>query len=154
MSTVVADTTGLGAIRSLDYVIVLCDDFEAMKQFYCSLFGFQVEEERPGKMICLRLGTLFLGLRARGRPYDGPKVPDASASIQLSFQVPPDDVDLAHETLVKRGVELIEPPTNQDWTHRTLFFKDPENNVLEIFAEIPERETLDEPSGLHLWDQS
>lgn len=142
--------SGFGAIRSLDYVILLCEDLENMTAFYSDLFEFQVEESKPGHMVFFRVGTLFLGLRRRGRSYDGPSVPQHSAAIQISFRVPPADVDAAYETLVKREIEVIEAPTSQDWPHRTLFFRDPENNVLEIFADIHPRETLDAPSGAHL----
>lgn len=141
--------TGLGAIRTLDYVFILCDDLEKMKAFYLGLFGFTVQEETPGKMIEFRVGGLFLGLRSRGRRYDGPAVADTSASIQLSFRVPPSDVDSAYETLTARGIDVIEPPTNQEWPHRTLYFRDPENNILEIFADIEEGQTRPAPSGAH-----
>ncbi|WP_170415443.1 VOC family protein [Ruegeria atlantica] len=137
------------AIRSLDYVILLCDDLAKMKAFYERLFEFQIEEYVPERMIFFRVGVLFLGLRKRGRVYDGPSVPSSSASIQISFRVPPGDVDLAHEKLVEYGIDVIEPPTNQDWTHRTLFFRDPENNIIEIFADIHPRETEARPSGVH-----
>lgn len=143
------ETSGFGAVRSLDYVIILCDDIEEMKAFYSSIFSFQIEEVTPAKTIFFRVGTLFLGLRLRGRPYDGPSVSSESASIQISFRVPPADVDYAYRKLQKLGIEVIEGPTNQDWTHRTLFFRDPENNILEIFADIHPRETLSSPSGLH-----
>lgn len=142
--------SGFGAIRSLDYVILLCDDLDKMELFYSALFQFQVDESTNGGMVFFRVGTLFLGLRRRGRAYDGPAVPSNSASIQLSFRVPPADVDLAYEKLEEQGLDVIEGPTNQDWCHRTLFFRDPENNIIEIFADIHPRETLDEPSGVHL----
>jgi len=35
-----------------------------------------------------------------------------------------------------RGVKLIEPLTDQPFRHRTIFFRDPDGNLLEIFAEI------------------
>ncbi len=141
--------TGLNAIRSMDYVIVLCDDFEVMRRFYIDVFGFFIEDEKPGVWIGFRVGTLFLGLRPRGRPYDGPAVKKETASIQLSFRVPPADVDIAYDTIQSKGIEVIEKPTNQDWAHRTLFFTDPENNVIEIFADIHPRETISAPSGNH-----
>lgn len=149
MGNETTENTGLGAIRSLDYVIVLCDDLEAMKNFYRSVFDFRIEEEQPGKLICFRVGTLFLALRPRGRQYDGPAIPKTSASIQLSFRVPPADVDIAYETLKRKGVDIIEVPTNQDWPHRTLFFWDPENNAIEIFADIHPRDTASSPTGTH-----
>lgn len=141
--------SGFNAIRSLDYVIILCEDLGRMKAFYEQLFAFQIEEDFPDKMLFFRVGTLYLGLRRRGRAYDGPSVPEGSASIQISFRVPPRDVNKAYQTLTELGIEVIEPPTNQDWTHRTLFFRDPENNVIEIYADIHSRDTLDQPSGVH-----
>ncbi|MEM8497672.1 MAG: VOC family protein [Pseudomonadota bacterium] len=141
--------TGFDAIRSMDYVILLCDDLEKMRRFYSETFGFRVEDETPGLWVGFRVGNLFLGLRPRGRLYDGPQVPRESANVQLSFRVPPADVDTAYETLKETGVEVIEEPTNQDWTHRTLFFTDPENNIIEIYADIHPRETASLPSGKH-----
>ena len=141
--------SGFGAIRSMDYVIVLCDDLDRMQRFYTDIFGFRIEDEEPGQWIGFRVGTLFLGLRPRGRPYDGPKIMDESAAIQLSFRVPPADVDIAYQTLKDRGVDVIEAPTSQDWCHRTLFFADPENNVIEIYADIHPRDTTSVPSTIH-----
>ena len=140
---------GFGAVRSLGYVIILCDDFDLMKEFYAGLFDFQVEDEQAGLWMGFRVGSLFLGLRPRGRSYDGPKTAGSSASVQLSFQVPPADVDLAYDTLVDRGIDVIEGPANQDWNHRTLFFTDPENNIIEIYADIHPDDTSPEPSGVH-----
>ena len=50
------------------------------------------------------------------------------------------------------GIEVIEPPTNLDWCHRTLFFADPETNILEIFADIYPRDTAVLPPKLHQTD--
>ncbi|MEM8690171.1 MAG: VOC family protein [Pseudomonadota bacterium] len=143
------DFSGIGAIRSLDYVIILCDDLARMRTFYADLFGFELEHERPGHSASFRVGTLYLHLRQRGRGYDGLQGPEGSASVQLSFRVPPADVDLAYETLKAKQIEVIEGPTNQDWLHRTLFFKDPEGNILEIFTDIHPNEAAASPSGVH-----
>ncbi len=141
---------GIAAIRGLGYVFLLCDDIEVMTEFYEDLFQFRIEEKTPGRMVEFRVGSLFLGLRSRGRGYDGPAISPQSAAVQLSFRVPPSDVDLAFDTLKAKGIDVIEGPTNQDWPHRTLYFRDPENNILEIFADIHESETRAAPSGVHL----
>ncbi|MEO0995260.1 MAG: VOC family protein [Pseudomonadota bacterium] len=143
------ETTGFGAIRSLDLVILLCDDLDAMQRFYTDLFGLAVEEAEPGHWVSYRLGGLCLCLRPRGRAYDGPAAPPGSAAVQLSFRVPPADVDRAHRTLLDKGIPVIEGPTDQDWPHRTLFFSDPEANVLEIYADIHPRDCAVTSSGLH-----
>ncbi len=141
--------SGLGAIRSLDFVIILCNDMEKMRDFYSDILGFEIEFESKGKNVGFRVGTLYISLRPRGRTYDGAKIDHDSASIQLSFRVPPADVDIAYETLKRKAVKIIEKPTNQDWHHRTLFFKDPENNILEIYADIHPQDSASLPSKVH-----
>lgn len=142
------DHTGFGAIRSVDYIIIPCHDLSEMRRFYTEILGFEVYDEDEA-WVGFQIGSLFIGLRPRGRSYDGPSIPRSSAGIQLSFRVPPADVDAAYDALRKSGIDVIEEPTNQDWTHRTMFFHDPENNVIEIFADIHPDETAAVPSGVH-----
>jgi len=45
-------------------------------------------------------------------------------------------LDACHAELVVKGVPIIRMPTDlPEWRHRTLFFRDPEDNVVEIYAE-------------------
>ncbi len=148
------EPTGLEAIRSLDYLILLCDDLAIMRNFYRDIMGFRLRDETPGEWVGFDVGHLFFGLRPRGRAYDGgsgggANAPEASASVQMSFRVPPADVDTAFDTLSAAGVDVIEGPTDQDWTHRTLFVRDPERNIIEIFADIHPRDTRSAPTGVH-----
>lgn len=124
----------LGHIRTLDYVILLCDDLAHMKTFYHETLGFPIYRDWEG-WIELRVGAILLTLRKRGRPYDGAKHPN-SAGLQLAFRVAPNEVDSCYTELVEKQVEIIETPHDQEYGHRTLFFKDPEGNILEIYADI------------------
>jgi catechol 2,3-dioxygenase-like lactoylglutathione lyase family enzyme len=56
--------------------------------------------------------------------------------LQLAFRVAPPDVSRCEEELKSAGVAIISPTTDQPWHHRTLFFRDPDGNVLEIYADI------------------
>lgn len=120
-------------LRSLDYVVLLCEDLALMKAFYHEVLGFPIERDWED-WVEMRLGGVLLTLRRRGRPYDGPKTLP-SASVQLAFRVEPDEVYACHSELLERQVEILEPPRDQDYGHRTLFFRDPEGNILEIYAE-------------------
>ena len=121
-------------LRSLDYVILLCEDLERMKAFYHERLGFPIERDWED-WIELRAGAVLLALRRRGRPYDGPR-PLHTASVQLAFRVEPGEVYACHQELLDKKMEILEPPRDQDYGHRTLFFRDPEGNILEIYAEI------------------
>jgi catechol-2,3-dioxygenase len=125
----------LETIRHLDYVILLCDDLARMRHFYHEVMRFPVYHE-SATWIELRVGSVLLTLRQRGRSYDGPSFQPRSAGVQLAFRVAPDQVDGCYAELSQQGVEILSPPTSHAYGHRTLFFKDPEGNILEIYADI------------------
>jgi len=132
-----SDTAGLGAIANLDYTMLLCRDIGPMRAFYADVLGLEVTREVAGRYVEFRVGAAVLALRLRSRPYDGPARQTDGASVQLAFRVPPPDVDVAAEQLRQRGVEPLEPVRDlPDFGHRVLFVADPEQNVVEIYAEI------------------
>ena len=124
----------LKAIRNLDYVILLCEDVLRMKRFYHEVMGFPIYRDWDG-WVELQVGAVLLTLRPRGRDYDGPHTPSA-ASVQLAFRVTPDEVDGCYRELIEKQVEMLEAVTDRGYGHKTFFFKDPENNVLEIYADV------------------
>ena len=65
-----------------------------------------------------------------------PAPPPGALSLQLAFRVAPSDVDRCAAELIAAGVEIELPPTDQPWGHRTLFFRDTDGNVIEIYADI------------------
>src|SRR5258708_6363497 len=124
-------------IRNLDYTILLCKKLQETRAFYRDVMGFPIEHDFEN-WVSFRIGATLLALRPRGPGLawdDGPAVA-GSAAIQLAFRVPPPAVDACHAELVARGVPIVREPTDLlNWRHRTLFFRDPEDNVIEIYAE-------------------
>ena len=137
----------LKSIRHLDYVVLLCNDLFLMKNFYNKIMGFSIYLETDF-WIEMRVGSVLLTLSQRGRTFEGPPVPDNAASVQLAFRVAPEEVQSCYEELKEKQVEIIQGPQNIDrrfwkyWKHRSLFFKDPEGNILEIYADIEISEDL------------
>ena len=125
----------LQSVSSLSYSIVLCDDIERMKTFYRNLLPFPVTTETDTS-LAFAAGGVLLGLRLRERGYDGHGGGAESPGVQLAFLVAPDEVETCHQQLVEQGVPILEPPTDQPRGHRTVYFSDPEGNVLEVYAEV------------------
>ena len=128
----------IGGIQKLDYTVVLCAKLAETRAFYQDVMGFPVEEDLEN-WVSFRVGNTLLTLRPRG-PWsvcdDGP-LPAGSAAMQLAFRVPLAAVDQCHTELVAKGVTILREPTDlPKWRHRTLFVRDPENNVIEIYAEF------------------
>ena len=125
----------LQSVSSLSYSIVLCDAIERMKTFYRNLLPFPVTTETDTS-LAFDAGGVLLGLRLRERGYDGHGGGTESPGVQLAFLVAPDEVETCHQQLVEQGVPILEPPTDQPRGHRTVYFSDPEGNVLEVYAEV------------------
>lgn len=126
----------MNRLDRLGYVIVLCENLERMRTFYRDLLAFPVEVESDTG-ITFRAGSVFLGLRLRTRGYDGHRLANEAPGVQLAFLVSPVEVDEYHRQLQANGVKILDPPQDQPWGHRTVYFADPEGNLLEIYAEKP-----------------
>jgi glyoxylase I family protein len=124
-------------IQAMDDVVLLCSRMDATLAFYRDVMGLPLETERPS-WISFRLGATLLTLRPRGAfatGDDGERVPGAAA-VQLAFRVPLPAVDDWYTALMAAGVPILRGPTDLPaWRHRTLFFRDPEDNIIEIYAE-------------------
>jgi lactoylglutathione lyase len=59
--------------------------------------------------------------------------------MEISFSVPlPEDVDKEFERLVKAGATPIKEPISQPYGLRESIVADPEGNLIEIVAGIPQ----------------
>ena len=123
-------------IRAIDYTVIFVRDMAAMRRFYEDILGFPPIRELSPNWIEYRVGENTLTLAIPRRLADDAPTPKGSASLQLAFKVDVPDVDRCAEELVRQGVELFSPPADQPFGHRTLFFRDPDGNLLEVYADI------------------
>ena len=123
-------------IRHLDYTILFARDMARMRRFYVETLNFSVLRELGPQWVELRVGSCVIALTERGLMFDDPPAPPGALSVQLAFRVAPSEVNACADLLRSRGVTLVAEPVDQPWGHRTLFFRDPDGNVLEIYAEI------------------
>jgi catechol 2,3-dioxygenase-like lactoylglutathione lyase family enzyme len=124
------------AIRAIDYTVIFARDMAAMRRFYEDILGFPLLRELSPGWVEYRVGDNTLALARPSRTDADAPTPNGSASLQLAFKVSVAEVDQCADELVRQGVELLSPPTDQAFGHRTLFFRDPDGNLLEVFADI------------------
>jgi catechol 2,3-dioxygenase-like lactoylglutathione lyase family enzyme len=64
----------------------------------------------------------------------GSAQPAANRSLELEFQVA--DVDGEYERLQTMEIEWVKPPTTQPWGNRSIYFRDPDGNLINFYARV------------------
>ena len=126
-------------IRSIDYTVIFVRQMPVMRTFYGTTLGFPLHRELSPRWVEFRVGSNILALAQHGAQFDEPSLPVGASSLQLAFRVAPSEVADCAAVLMERGVNIISGPTDQPFGHRTLFFRDPDGNILEIYAEIEQQ---------------
>ncbi len=55
-------------------------------------------------------------------------------SYTIEFEV--EDVDHEFERLKALNVEIVKPPTTQPWGRRSVWFRDPDGNIVNFYANV------------------
>ena len=121
---------------------IVTDDVERLAAFYARMIGVTVTLNEY--YVEVNAGPMSVGLSKRryteyhrNSPAAATHSADADAEdgrnvVILDFRV--DDVDTEYERIKALGVEWVLPPTTQPWGNRNMIFRDPEGNLINVFA--------------------
>lgn len=121
-------------IERVGHIVIRVSDMEAGMAFYRDKLGMEVTSYRPGKGAFLSFGTQHHDIALF--QDDGTGEHGALGLVHIALRIAGDDHDLrtAYDKLVVGGVE-IGNVTNHGMTH-SVYFKDPDGNTLEIYADV------------------
>lgn len=122
-------------IKKIIATELIVRDMEACKAFYRDTLGLRITQDEPDA-VAFKIGDLYFFLLSA---TDAARM-IGGQSLDLSFEgtsrslhaAGVDDVDAMYADLKAKGVNVLEPPTDQPWGLRTAYFADPEGNFWEI----------------------
>lgn len=118
--------------RGLRHVALNVADVSASVEFYSSLFGMQVVWQPDPDNAYLSSGcdNLALHQAQRETPQEGQHLDHLGFIVES-----PADVDRAAEVLAARSIVLLKPPRTHRDGSRSLYFADPDGNIIQILYE-------------------
>ena len=115
---------------------MVTDDVERLAGFYARLLD--VPAALNEYYVEIQAGPASVGFSRRRftehREADSPRAPGPVRrdGIILDFLV--GDVDAEYPRIAALGVDWVMPPTTQPWGNRSMIFRDPSGNLVNVFS--------------------
>lgn len=131
------------ATLRLDMFGIITNKFDEMKLFYRDLMGLEVafemdnyvEFKTPG--VRFAISTNKIMQEVTGHPSY--KAAKQGQVLELAFILDsPELVDKAYKDILDKGAAPINAPADMPWGQRAAFFADPDGNIHELFANLPQ----------------
>ena len=124
-------------ISRLDHLVLTVRDVEKTTSFYVSVMGMKKEVFANGR-VALRYGDQKINLHETGKEFEPKALKPTPGSADLCFitQAPLND---AMDHVKRCGVEIIEGPVERTGANgpiRSFYFRDPDDNLIEVANEI------------------
>lgn len=125
------------ATRGLRHLALKVVDLEKSKDFYTRLFGMRVVWQPDPDNVYLSSGCDNLALhRVTPDRVNPDEIQGEQRLDHLGFiAASPEEVDRAAEVLAAQGIPLRHPPRTHRDGSRSLYFSDPDANVIQILYE-------------------
>jgi uncharacterized glyoxalase superfamily protein PhnB len=108
---------------------------QRLRSFYAAILQVEPEGDDTFTMLATQGAALSIFTEeGMERMAPGSMQDSGCGRYTLEFEV--EDVDREFERLKERGVILIKPPTTQSWGRRSVWFRDPDGNIINFFSRL------------------
>ncbi|MBP7689331.1 MAG: VOC family protein [Thermoflexales bacterium] len=130
-------------LNHISLITILTDDVPRLAAFYREALGFAIKQDMGGYVEFENSGVRF-AICARSVLHQASG--DASYTetrrghaFELAFPCDsPADVDRAYADILTKGATPVHAPADMPWGQRTAMFADPDGNIHELFADLPQ----------------
>ena len=117
---------------------IITDDLDRLVDFYEQVTG--VSAERPAPVfaeLVLPSATLAIGDSQTVQLFGAGSARAAdNHTVIIEFQV--DDVDAEYKRLTPHVDDWVQEPTTMPWGNRSVLFRDPDNNLVNLYTPVSE----------------
>jgi catechol 2,3-dioxygenase-like lactoylglutathione lyase family enzyme len=120
----------------LAYICLITRDIPRLRAFYRDLLRTEPSADRPDYVEFAAGGAkISMWDRERHEREAPGSVRDGrDRAVMIELEV--DDPDAEHERLRRAGVQIVKPPTTQEWGNRAVYVRDPDGNLVNLFRRV------------------
>ena len=120
-------------ITHLDHLVLTVKDIPRSVAFYTKVLGMNEVVSRAGR-VALSFGRQKINLHEQGKEFEPKAMRPTPGSADLCF-ISDASIDSVTSTLVSQGIEIVEGPvlkTGACGPIRSIYFRDPDGNLIEV----------------------
>jgi len=117
--------------KKLYAVCLLVDDYEKSLEFYKDTLGLEVNSHDTN-YTDFKLGESLLAIFQKDEATAMFPQTHMNSGGGAVIAFPVDDVEHTCKTLIEKGIPIFEGPKTMTWGQTVAYFKDPDNNILEV----------------------
>jgi len=116
-------------------ICLVTQDVPGLRSFYAAVLQAEAEGDDTFTVLSTQGAALSIFTEhGMERMAPGSMQHSGCGRYTLEFEV--EDVDQEYERLRAMQVVFVKPPTNQSWARRSVWFRDPEGNIVNFFATV------------------
>ncbi len=112
-------------------------DVDRLRAFYREVLKIEPDSGEGSIYVEFHTEGGILALysfKAQDERVKGSSIPATNRCVSLQFLV--EDVDKEYERLMKLNIEWVKPPTTQEWGNRSIWFRDPDGNLINFYTRV------------------
>jgi len=122
-------------MRRFNGICIITRDMRRLCDFYRDVL--QIEAEGNDTFVAFSTGGAVLSIfteQGMERMAPGSMRGAGHGGYTIEFEV--EDIDSEYELLVEMKIPIVKPPTTQPWGRRSVWFCDPDGNIVNFYTNV------------------
>jgi len=116
-------------------ICLVTKDVQRLRSFYAAILQVEVKGDDTFTMLSTEGAALSI-FTETGMERMAPDSMQDSGCGRYTLEFEVEDVDWEFERLKALDVIFVKPPTTQIWGRRSVWFRDPDGNIINFFAHV------------------
>lgn len=122
-------------MKKFNSVCLVTHDVFKLRGFYEIVLQAKAEGDAGFSILSINGPALtFYTFQGMEQMAPGSMQGAGTGSAVLEFEV--EDADVEYQRLVDLNIPIVKPPTTQPWGLRSIWFRDPDGNLVNFYARV------------------